>query len=153
MRVSKKIKTIAYHEAGHVIVAVALKVPFERVSIVPADGALGCVKYCRELSPFGEWTSQDTAYARKMVVVLMAGMAAEERYNGKYNTGNVFEDRFDADALSLRLATGDHNTYLTKAYKRAQRVLEKEWHKVDKIAQALLTQMELSSEAVNALLK
>ena len=76
----------AYHEAGHAVVAIALRIPFVHVTVEPDSDSNGCViirSYRRatirqRLSSRKKWKDD----ARKRICIHMAGFAAIARLGG-----------------------------------------------------------------------
>lgn len=79
-----EIKTTAYHEAGHAIIALKkTKDPVEKVTIVPHSWALGLMLQIPERESVS-YTKEDLMAKME---VLMAGRAAEDIFVGKITTG------------------------------------------------------------------
>lgn len=103
-----EIKTTAYHEAGHAIVALErTKDPVEKVTIVPHSWALGLMLQIPERESVS-YTKEDLMAKME---VLMAGRAAEDIFVGKITTGasNDMERAFEL-AMSMISRWGFGNT-------------------------------------------
>ena len=68
----QELREIAYHEAGHAVVSIFLKVPFEYVTILPTpeENSLGHVGFCLKKEDLVE-----------EIIVDCAGMIAQTKYN------------------------------------------------------------------------
>jgi len=84
-------KIIAYHEAGHAIVAHYLPKadPIHKISIVPRGMALGLTQQL----PVDDRYNYSRAYLEQEIAVMMGGRVAEEIFLGEVTTGagNDFE--------------------------------------------------------------
>ena len=81
---------VAYHEAGHAVVAHAHHVRIRAITIRPQDDALGqvAVKHPRWFLPelnSGADRSRVVGYAIDVAVVVFAGPAAERLFTGRHN--------------------------------------------------------------------
>lgn len=80
----KEKRTIAYHEAGHAVVAKILNIDkIQKISIIPRDKALGYVLKFPTEDKF-LYTKQELL---NKVTVLLAGRASEEIFIGEITTG------------------------------------------------------------------
>jgi ATP-dependent Zn protease len=143
----------AYHEAGHTVVAHALGIGIERVSIVEDEESVGIsVSPLRE--GFDYYLDADAdEYLGKHLVVCQAGAVAEEILTGELPEleGN---DREGAVEILFRIA--DHEDSEAKGQESedmARDILRDNWPKVRNLAEALLEHRELSGKEVEALLR
>jgi hypothetical protein len=92
--ISETVKT-AYHEAGHAVVAIALRLPFCKVTIEPSDNAKGFVliRAYRPQKRFGFRPPKWQDDARKRIAVSMAGFAAMARLEGSLDDTLSAHDR------------------------------------------------------------
>jgi ATP-dependent Zn protease len=82
----KKLKEVAYHEAGHAVAAFLMRRRFKKVSIIPEGNALGCLDGCG-------WRSKqnpeydDVARLRNriegQIIISLAGPVAEANLGDK----------------------------------------------------------------------
>jgi ATP-dependent Zn protease len=104
---SKEEEATAYHEAGHAVIALALRRGLSRVTIVPDDEA-GSLGHCAGTRT-GEWFQPDvdrSGRARRFiedrVIILFAGFHAEHRFAGRRNHRGAASDwQAAGDLLSL----------------------------------------------------
>ena len=134
----------AYHEAGHAVVALALGRPVHKVSVLPNTERLGACEFRKGVQrPSEDWVETE-------VLISLAGMVAEARVTGSYDTGGA-----DRDLRYVRKLT------LTRASDRAVDRLEKRllaktenllgdeqlWRAVEWIAKELLIHGQISGRA------
>jgi ATP-dependent Zn protease len=145
-RISQLTKT-AYHEAGHAVVALRLRQPVKRVSILPDETGLGRVTFSGfqkliEAVNNGDDGPREERRAQRIIMLVFAGHLATEKLCGR--------------SMALRQA-GAHGDY-SKAYQLAhafrsfetaddwttslseetRRLLDRYWPAVKALAKALL---------------
>jgi ATP-dependent Zn protease len=143
---------VAYHEAGHTVVAHSLGIGVERVSIVEDEDSLGISR-----SPLREgfdyYLDEDAdEYLGKHLVVCQAGAVAEEILTGQLPEleGN---DREGTVEILIRISDPENNVAKhQESMDRAREILRDNWPKVQRLAAALLKHRELSAEQVEDLL-
>lgn len=111
---------VAYHEAGHAVVALALGRPVHRVSVRPSEQWLGRCEFQK-----GTWRrSQDPVETE--ILIMLAGLAAESRHSGRYAWDGAERDLWAVRELTERRASG------TKQFERLERrLLDKTEHLLD----------------------
>jgi ATP-dependent Zn protease len=130
---------LAIHEAGHVVVDRALGLPaFDWVSINPGPEHHAAGKVHRPQLRSGP---MDRSRLKKEVTGYLAGAAAEERYTGAANVKAAECDLDGALELTARYATnaGDAEYQMLLGLDRARAIVNREWHIVEDVAHALLT--------------
>ncbi|MGA2393492.1 MAG: ATP-dependent zinc metalloprotease FtsH [Candidatus Lustribacter sp.] len=102
LRDSAERRTVAYHEAGHTVVAwmIAGADPVRKVTILPRGQALGRTEQLPEV----ERRNLGAAYLRNRLAVMMGGHAAETLVLGDTTTG-VQNDLIEATRLARRMVT------------------------------------------------
>jgi cell division protease FtsH len=175
----KEKRVIAYHEAGHALVARLMgdAMQLHKVTIVPRGQALG---YTLNL-PEEDRHLQSTEELRDWLKVILAGRAAEQVVFGRITNGAandldratqiaramVFEwgmgasvphlqVRADDYALSeetKRLRDGEQRAITDAAYRDALALVERHRPYLDKLAQALLAQETLDRPEIDRLLE
>ena len=115
----------AWHEAGHALVAAILGRPIEKVTIAPAHMQtggvrLGAVKFQKGRSKStNDWLEDE-------VLILLAGMAAESKFTGKYcEFGAAHDLRAARNLVNQRAATE------RQMEKLQRRLLDKVEHLLD----------------------
>jgi len=142
---------IAYHEAGHTVVARSLGIEVEGVSIVEDEDSHG-----RSLSPLREgfdyYGDEDAdEHLEDHLLVCLAGAVAEEKLTGKRPEleGN---DRQGAGDILIRIAPGTNGAKMEESIDRARDILSENWSNVTTLAEALLEHGKLSAGQVRTLL-
>jgi cell division protease FtsH len=179
-------KTVAYHEAGHAVVAATVPnaEPVHKVTIVPRERAMGVT----EQLPEGDRYLYRKDYVLDRIAVMMGGRAAEKLKIGPVTSGaendlkqaqklvrkmvldwgmsesfeNVAfgsesQDVFLGQELAqkreysdetARQVDQDTHHLMQEAFDRAYSVLEENEEALDRLAQRLLEQEELTAEEV-----
>lgn len=130
-------KRTAIHEAGHVVMAMHLKVPIEYAEIIPS-GNVRC------LTIPGHY--QDNIHLG------LAGIAAEDLFygDGKYPGGHT--DLQQASEIATKSFKGDLNQYMDEQLKLTKRVIFKYRHYVEVIARQLEAKGRLTAREIQAAL-
>lgn len=183
-------RTVAYHEAGHALVAAKLPnaEPVHKVTIVPRERAMGVTQQL----PEGDRYLFRQDYITDRLAVMMGGRAAEAVKNGIVTTG-AENDLKEAQKLARRMVLdwgmsskfvnmafgsdrrevflgsqiGHQKDYsdsttreideevrgiLEEAYRRTEELLRENEETLDKLAERLLEQDELSREEIEQLI-
>lgn len=95
-RVVDEVTATAYHEAGHAVICFAKRFGCYSVSIVPEDDSLG--RFQRKpfegaLRPDCDLGPRTERLTRKLIVVALAGFAAEHRLTGYENWDGAADDK------------------------------------------------------------
>lgn len=137
---------VAIHEAGHAVLAHALKVKLLEISISECNGL------CRDGLPYREldhdfiW-DDDLKWAEKKACILLGGEMAERQYR-ENNANNVDIYISENDRVELaELATALHGEDLQSAQKwisdmeiTALKLVDANWSKIYMLARALIQQ-------------
>lgn len=170
-----EIKTTAYHEAGHAIIALKkTKDPVEKVTIVPHSWALGLMLQIPERESVS-YTKEDLMAKME---VLMAGRAAEDIFVGKITTGASNDmERAAESAMSMISRWGFGNTLgltsipdlrvlsditraslekeardlVEQAYSSAKLTLMEHTHLMNKLVEELLEKETINRDEIYAL--
>jgi ATP-dependent Zn protease len=140
---------VAYHEAGHAVVALALGRPVQRVSILPDRERLGTCHFGKAVfRPSEDWLEREA-------LIALGGLAAEARFTGVYALDGAARDRRYVAELALQ-RTGDAR----KAERLERRLLskteyllarEENWRAVARIAAELVRAGAISGRAARHL--
>lgn len=152
-------RAAAFHEAGHAVTAVALGVPFERVSIRRDDPSLG-LALLADVGASADWYLGDDREARDQaenrLVAVLAGTEAERWTPREYGPADLrafaasarVRSMFDA----LRPALGDEGVrnYQLFVRERAGAVVDRALNRraIEAVAAALLERHELTAADV-----
>ena len=155
-------KALAYHEAGHAIIALHFDFSFTEVSILESSQSLGRVVLNKFSLPVDCETNDDTrAMLDKFIQVILAGGIAESKFTGK-------KSKLDTDDLRKCYELTEQywgriqnvqQTYfefmkaLTASMfvslnAREQKINSRLWKKVERIAKNLLKHKTINFEDV-----
>jgi ATP-dependent Zn protease len=141
---------LAYHEAAHAVVAIALRWEINQVTIIADRDTLGCcdIKDFELYFDGNRWTEEVKASARQAILYDLAGIAAELRINGDCDEFCGFDwDSAYTKAKHLT-RTGDPQTYLDDALERSKKLVNNYWRHIGAVANALLEHKTLTGEDV-----
>lgn len=149
MSAEPHILAVAYHEAGHAVIALALGRPVQRVSIQPNQLRQG---QC-ELKKGTFRSSHDPLETE--ILILLGGLAAEARQTGEYGRGGAATDLRGVQAL-LQSRAGSPR----QVARLERRMLDKvehlldqpgAWLAVERIAAELVRSTTMSGRAARHL--
>jgi hypothetical protein len=158
----KSLKRTAYHEAGHAVMALALRCRFRHISIIPDDnqGTLGHVLQGK-IATFDTETRDPSSKMRyhleRLALVSLAGNAAECLFTDhKIKTGSGSD--FSHACLYLNYLTPDEDELLTYGkwlIERAKVILSSSWnwYAVETLAKELLKKKYMGRKIVYKIVK
>jgi hypothetical protein len=141
---------LAFHEAGHAVMATMLRRPVRRASIRHTHGLTGYVDYEHTSSKLRDVREEHRPVIEADALILLAGRAAEcERTLGS-PLSHASLDRQNARALLGTLEDSEEviTNWLRYLLVRAQSLLQREWPQVHGVAHALLKEEELDGAAI-----
>ena len=141
---------LAFHEAGHAVMAFILGRPIRRASIRRRHGLAGHVDFEHATSGIFEIAAEHRPLIESDVLVLLAGRAAEcERTLGS-PPSHAGLDRENARAMLGLLEDCDEvvSSWMRYLLVRAQSILQEEWPLVYSVARALMRDEELDGAAI-----
>src|SRR5713101_6138541 len=128
-------EAVAYHEAGHAVVALALGRPVRRVSVLPDREQLGHCEFGKGVfRPSEDWLERE-------ILIALGGIAAEARHTGDYAWDAADRDRQYVRQLAMRRAGERQAERLERRLlAKAEHLLAQEglWRAVKLIAAELL---------------
>jgi ATP-dependent Zn protease len=134
----------AYHEAGHAVVALALDRPVHRVSVLPNAERLGQCEFRKGIQrPSEDWVEIE-------VLISLAGMVAEARITGSYDTGGADRDlRYVRKLTLMRASDRAVDRLERRLLAKTENLLADEqlWQAVEWIAKELLIHGQISGRA------
>src|SRR5258708_5662043 len=134
----------AYHEAGHAVVALALRRPVRGVSVLGDRDHLGSCESRRGVfRPSEDWLERE-------ILIALGGIAAEARLTGDYAWGGAARDRQYVRRLAVRRAGERQAERLERRLlARAENLLAQEghWRAVELIAAELVRRGAISGRA------
>ena len=141
---------LAFHEAGHAVMAALLRRPIRRASIREKHGLTGYVDYEQASAMIAGLRDEHRPLIETDVLILLAGRAAEcERTLGS-PLSHASLDRQNARALLAALEDSEEVVmgWMRYLLVRAQSMLQREWPYVHAVAHALMQDEELDGAAV-----
>lgn len=139
----------AYHEAGHAVVAIALRKNVERVSIEANQLRLGQCKLKKGVhGPLKDAVETE-------VLILLGGVGAEARHTGEYAWDEAAGDMRQVRELLESRSGGPRqmNRYERRLLDKAERLLDQPgvWTAIERVAAELLRSTTISGRAVRYL--
>jgi hypothetical protein len=139
----------AYHEAGHAVVAIALRKNVERVSIEANQLRLGQCKLKKGVhGPLKDAVETE-------VLILLGGVGAEARHTGEYAWEAAGGDMSQVRALLQSRPGGPRqmNRYEQRMLDKAEHLLNQPgvWAAIERVAAELLRNTTISGRAVRYL--
>lgn len=135
----------AYHEAGHAVMALLMGRSVQKVSIIPSESRLGACKVQKGRS------KQVKDKLEAEVLILLAGMVAEGRKSGRYNTQGASQDLKNVEKLAMSRAGSMKaaQKFFRKMLDKTQHLLSDEatWKAVKDVAAELLEHKSISGRA------
>jgi len=141
---------LAFHEAGHAVMATILRRPIRRASIRATHGLTGYVDFKQASAALPDVREEHRAILETDALILLAGRAAEcERTLGS-PMSHASLDRQNARALLATLEDSEEvvTNWMRYLLVRAQSMLQAEWPMVHAVAHALLAREELDGTEI-----
>jgi hypothetical protein len=175
-------QTIAYHEAGHVVIARALGRPVAAVTIVASVHAFGTMwaklpepdaacttaeediqniadvcSRARALMPIGESRLPAANFitgALDRGIELLAGPEAERRLNGSFDASTAQSDLAQARLYAAAIAVTPEmaHQYMDLFHAEARALVNRYWHSVTAVAEALIERQTLTGDEVDSII-
>jgi hypothetical protein len=156
-----ELEEIAYHEAGHAVAQVLLRLPFKHATIVAenptaASGSCLTLKSSHrffDAMAYHELNARDRKYLEHSVLSALAGPASQEKFIGsppsKWSSTHDYEQ---AQALVMKVSAGEREcqAYFSWLKVRAEELWcdANKWAMVQQVARDLLEQGTLTGRAV-----
>jgi hypothetical protein len=131
----------AHHEAGHVVVALALGLPVTSVSIEALGSSLGRFSMPVPDEDWGPLEPEDVGYFESQIVVLFAGPFAERRHGHSrcWRSHGCNDFSSAADLLDhLDCLPGSRRARVSSLQQRADLLVERRWPAICHMAHMLL---------------
>lgn len=158
--VNNKLLAVAYHEAGHVVMARQRHRRFRYVTIIPNEEAIGKTVFYRAITP--EKLSQMDVLKQDVVIesealIALAGEIAQAR--GVPGSLRRYHLSADHKSLSFIVDESPDNEDMAKHYNRYLQARAKSifsrpeiWQQVETVAKALIERKTLSEREVSEIL-
>ena len=152
MKRTKELESIAYHEAGHAVVAWRVGVKAKSLSIIPEPGSKGRYihkPYFTDINPEYDTSPRAERRLKNMALVCLAGEIAQRRFNsGEWRHYHGERDFEQASDLLHYLAGSedDWQAHVNAIHLQAQQMVKDRsvWLCIGDLAAALLEHRELS---------
>jgi ATP-dependent Zn protease len=141
-------KEVAYHEAGHIAVALLLGIGIDSASILPDKSGFGRVRpFLFRYNPTQRETKKEK---RDMILHSLAGPIAHKKYNPEMDpiSGNFDIENVYKFFQELGIPESIYEEHFNKNYKRTERIVNKKWDFVVKMAEALFEKKELEMDEI-----
>lgn len=152
---------VAYHEAGHAVMAVYCRMGLGSVSIIPGEGFLGVCKTSKQPSLAKCDHVSSTEIDRRLnkkIMVAVAGDVAESLHSGKKNPSYAkSKDLAQAFGMANRICGDEEEAYalvdyLTISTRNVLR-MESYWDAVTALAKELLEKKKVSGRKAKAIIE
>jgi hypothetical protein len=160
MMPTKKLEAIAYHEAGHGVIAYLLSRPFVHVSIIPDpdDENLGHIRMAatpKSLHPDYESNARTERWIRREIMIELAGPLAEKLQRGKGNWRGASGDFHRAFDMACYHTCGEAETsaYIHWLWERTKTLLTLNWPAVEVLAAELLKRKVVGAKRARTLMR
>jgi hypothetical protein len=159
----QRLERVAYHEAGHAVAGVVLKVAIRDVSVEPRDDSDGRVtsrgpgRALAEAIDTGYFTLAQRARVEDLIVISFAGRVAEEARWSNYTAVGWDDDYGKAVDLACKVTQDDEAAghYCGWLLVRTRRLIAQPWHwaGVEALADELLMHQRLSGRRARAVIQ
>ena len=140
---------IAFHEAGHAVVAYRLGIEVEFVTILPTHHSAGHVTHG---DLFCGGADSDRAALERAIKISLAGPMAEALFYPRYRRRPRSVDYVRAFGLARYLAGWGAREIIRHQERETKKLLNLYWNDVKQVARALLEYDELTGIAVKGIM-
>jgi ATP-dependent Zn protease len=146
-------RSIAYHEAGHAVVAHRLGVEVEHVTIVPDHTSRGHFVHADLFCARG--LGSDRANLERAIAIYLAGPLAQARLLRRLDRRRGGRQDYDcASGLARYLAgAAGEREFLRYQERRTHALVEHYWNEIELVAQALIKRDQLSGPEVKDIIE
>ena len=164
MRRNLKELAVAYHEAGHAVIdrVVLPQIAVRYVTIIP-NKAAGTLGHCRGresgpgFRPDIETNPRTRNRLESLVMGILAGAIAEQKFTGKNNWAGSCSDREKALSFASHMSGGGKvlDTYVEYLWARTEELVctPIHWECIKALAEKLVAERTVSGKAVNKLIQ
>jgi hypothetical protein len=149
-------KATAYHEAGHAVACFMMNVKMKSATIIPdkesdTAGHVDHENMFRGLNPEVELTGRARLQIERSIIICLAGFAAQRRYNKRSWRNYHGQSDFTYAVNLASYVDGDAkgaSQFLKWVQFRAERLVERHWTEVRRVAQALLKHKVMNGNVI-----
>jgi hypothetical protein len=154
---SRKLKTTAFHEAGHAVMACILHVPLGKVTNLPGEGRAGSCHFAKIFRP-RNFTNRDRLVMEKHIMIALAGGIAQRISDPKtYRYYHCETDHSEAAQMALTVtgSAAETNAYIAWLSVRTEETLRQRlyWDVVQAVATELMRRRTLGGNVVRKILR
>jgi ATP-dependent Zn protease len=156
-------RRVAYHEAGHAVAAVVMKIPLKRVTIVPEGDSSGTATLqepstrVRKQLNYGlsEGPCAKDTIERRVVFVLAGDAAEKKLLRSCTDQVNNESDLRTAEELVQQICHSDeeYHAYFSLLLTRTLVLVDRNWSPIENVASALLERSTLSGRVVKRIVE
>lgn len=147
-------ETVAYHEAGHAVVALLQRFNTKTATIKAKGVAAGCVTTApRGRIDYDSGTPGMRDKIERQIIVTLAGDIAQRKFAPRSSRRwHTTQDRRDAATLALAVCgSGESATaYIAWLHIRARDIVHGRWNLVEQVARLLLEKGTVTGEEIRA---
>lgn len=171
-----RLRAVAYHEAGHAVAAVRMRVGLKKVTITPGtvrggrcsngeqNDYVGLVKLNLKMTlmDLDRYETKHVARLHQYCIINLCSRPAEARFWGRNNNfaGRVDRDHV-LDVIRAVFGSSDNDGPLDRAVKafykymtaEAELLIDRNWHAVVAVAEALMERKTLTGDEVRAVVR
>jgi ATP-dependent Zn protease len=146
-------RSIAYHEAGHAVVAYRLGIEVEHVTIVPDHDSRGHFVHADLFCAPG--CGSDRANLERAIKISLAGPLAQARLLRRLDRRRGGRQDYDcASGLARYLAgSAGEREFLRYQERRTHALVDHFWNEIELVAQALIERDQLSGAEVKDIIE
>jgi len=159
MKRTNKLKSTAYHEAGHAVIGRVLGLSCGSTTIKPDYDSVGHAiifdpwLVLNNWEKHGKYRDPSSVFLAR-TISLMAGVESEEMILGQ-NQGGDNDDRYQilltADS-ELNIPNGDWERYEVRIRAQTRRLIRRHRLRIERVAQALLERGTLEADEIEAII-
>jgi hypothetical protein len=149
-----KPEAVAYHAAGHAVMAFHLRRGIKYVTIESDERAARHLQETK-MPGFRPDLKDQKAKIEDQILISLAGPQAEKMKTGRWNSKSAAGDYQCAVDLGLYVCPegGELNTYLRWLGIRCARLVELRWREIEALAAELLVHKRLGARRIRAIIK
>lgn len=153
-RAERQLLTVAYHEAGHAVMAVALGINLSKVTIIPENDSAGHCKH--EKITVGDYADNSPRACKRIEIsamISLAGTLAQRIHNPRsvrhYRAMSDYKQACNA-AMTLNGSARQETAWLKWIEIKTEDVLRLRWRAVEALSQELMQRKALNGNEARA---